>query len=137
MYEAVRIRTWEQPFHPKRVPNAVFEAIADRAEWSYKSMQSLVPENDAESCSKFVVLAFEANALSPEEMLLVQPIDRQTARQVLVRDCGYNEDYIDHLLLSTRLYRISHDGLSLWWVSSLDYTFSQLTVGLTDTAHSQ
>jgi len=72
---------------------------------------------------KLVVITFGAyGSAAREEMLLVHPINRQDARRILVQVCGYNADYIDHILLTTMLYRLSYDGLAFWWVNCLDQT---------------
>lgn len=131
MHETVRVNHWEQTFPPGSVPNAVFEAIAERQAWSYEYVQSLSPGGD-DSPRKLVIIAFgEYGCAAPEDMLLVQPIKRREAGRILVQACGYGPEYIDYILLSTTLYRLSHDGLALWWIHSLDQQNSQLMLDLT------
>lgn len=134
---AVRVSHWQQMFYPAGVPDIVFEAIAGLPSWSYDYAQFLSSSDDDDSPQKLVVIAFGAcGSAAREEMLLVQPINRQDARRILVQYCGYNGEFIDHILLSTQLYRLSQGGLALCWVDCLDQTHSQLTVDLTGDASS-
>ncbi|MGH9829946.1 MAG: hypothetical protein ACREDR_42585, partial [Blastocatellia bacterium] len=105
MFEPVRVTGWQQTFAPTGVPDAVFEAIAGRPAWSYAYVQFLSSPDDDGSPKKLLIVTFGAyGSAAPEDMLLVHPIDRREARRILLQECGYSSEYIDHILLSTRLY---------------------------------